>query len=107
MEILVKKELAYVDGSCTFLFQGGEPTLAGLNVHANLMEFVQKYDHKNLEVRYTVQTNGIVIREEWCRFFHERQFLVRISVDGTKDIHDLMRADCQGKSSHNRDMRKK
>lgn len=105
LEILVKKALAYADGSRTFSFQGGEPTLVGLDFYRNLIEFVRHYNHKNLEVQYTIQTNGIAIREEWCRFFHDNRFLVGISLDGTWDIHDLMRTDRQGKGSYNRVMK--
>jgi uncharacterized protein len=104
LEVLVKKALAYADGICTFSFQGGEPTLAGLDFYRNLIEFVRKYNHKNLEVRYTIQTNGIAIHDQWCRFFHDNRFLVGISLDGTKDIHDLMRTDRYGKGSYNRVM---
>lgn len=102
LEQLVKKALAFADGSCTFAFQGGEPTLAGLDFFRSLPDFVQRYNHKKLEIRYTIQTNGITVNEDWCRFFHDNRFLVGISLDGTKDIHDLMRTDPQGKGSFSR-----
>lgn len=104
LEILVKKALAFADGSCTFSFQGGEPTLVGLEFYRSLMGFVKKYNHKNLDVRYTLQTNGVAIHEEWCRFFHDNRFLVGISLDGPRDIHDLLRTDAQEKGSYSRAM---
>lgn len=105
LEILVKKALDYAEYSCTFAFQGGEPSLAGLEYYRSLVGFVKKYNHKKLEVHYAIQTNGLAINEEWARFIKENKFLAGISLDGPKDIHDLMRVDAQGKGSFTKVMK--
>lgn len=101
-EKLVKNALEYADQICTFAFQGGEPTLAGLSFYRLFVELVKKYNTKNVKVNYAIQTNGMVIDEEWARFLAENSFLVGISLDGYKDLHDASRTDVSEKGSFNR-----
>jgi uncharacterized protein len=89
-------------GEISFAFQGGEPTLAGLNFYKKFMEAEEKYARPGIRVSHAIQTNGIVLDEEWAAFLREHQFLVGLSVDGTKDIHDLYRKDREGKGTWNR-----
>ncbi len=98
-EALVKKALEYADISCTFAFQGGEPTLAGLDYYKKFVGLVYKYNTKAVKVNYSFQTNGLLINEQWARFLAENKFLVGLSLDGPKDFHDLNRVDAAGKGS--------
>lgn len=93
LETLVRKALAYADGSCTFAFQGGEPTLAGLDFYKRLTELQKKYNHKKIAINNCIQTNGYLITEEWAEFFANNHFLVGISLDGPEDIHNELRKD--------------
>lgn len=104
LEILIKKAMEYADINCTIAFQGGEPTLAGLDYFRKTVEFVEKYNVNNVKVNYALQTNGIVINEDWAKFLADNNFLVGISLDGPKDIHDSTRLNSEGKGSFNRVM---
>lgn len=99
LEMLVKKSLEYAEGSCTFAFQGGEPTLIGLDFYKNLLEFQKKYNKKKIQVNNAIQTNGIAINDQWAEFLAENNFLVGISLDGPKDIHDMNRIDSMNSGS--------
>ncbi|HBF36593.1 MAG TPA: anaerobic sulfatase maturase [Firmicutes bacterium] len=102
LENLVKKALSYGDHVCTFGFQGGEPTLAGLDFYRLLIKLQKKYNQKNIQIFNTLQTNGILITEEWAKFLSENHFLVGLSLDGPKEIHDTQRLDANGKGTFNR-----
>jgi len=104
LEVLIKKAMEYADSICTLAFQGGEPTLAGLDYFRKTVEFVKKYNTNNIKVNYALQTNGIVIDEDWAEFLAENNFLVGISLDGPKDLHDSLRLGPDGKGSFNRVM---
>ena len=104
MEVLVKKALDYADNTCTFAFQGGEPTLAGLEYFKKFVETVKKHKTKSINVNYALQTNGIAIDEDWAAFLADNNFLTGISLDGFKDIHDSSRLDSRGKGSFNKVM---
>lgn len=103
-ELLVQRALEYADKTCTFAFQGGEPTLAGLEFYRDFIELVEKYNTRKVKVHYALQTNGLAIDDEWASFLAGRQFLVGLSLDGPKDIHDAMRTDAGGRGTFNRVM---
>ena len=96
LETLVREAIAYADGSLTFAFQGGEPTLAGLDFFQKAVELQQKYNNKKLQIENTIQTNGLLIDEKWARFLGEHRFLVGLSLDGPKKMHDRYRKDAGG-----------
>lgn len=82
-EVLIKKALSYADGeNVAFAFQGGEPTLAGLDFFRFFTETVKKYNIKNSRIFYGMQTNGTLIDREWAIFLKENQFLTGLSLDG-------------------------
>ena len=95
LECIVKRVFAEVDGMCTFSFQGGEPTLAGLNFFKQFIAFVKRYNTRNIKTDFVIQTNGYVVDENWVRFFAENQFLVGLSLDGYRNLHDLYRVDAK------------
>ena len=105
MHTMVDKALAYADGDCTFAFQGGEPTLAGLDFFRDLSGYVDSHQNpKRVRVHYAVQTNGYALDEDWAGWFAENHVLVGISLDGPKELHDRYRVDREGKGTFNRVM---
>lgn len=100
LENIVKKAFLYADQYVGFAFQGGEPTLIGLEFYEKLIEYVDKYNENNIKVSYSIQTNGIIIDSRWARFLVKHNFLVGLSIDGTKEIHDLNRIDKNGLGSY-------
>lgn len=89
-------------GLVTFAFQGGEPTLAGLDYFQHFVEKVFQCNTKRVQVNYAFQTNGLLLNEAWADFFSAHHFLVGISVDGTKAVHDQLRLDTASNGTWNR-----
>lgn len=79
-----------------FVWQGGEPTLAGLPFYKKALELQKKYANGK-EIFNSLQTNGILLNDEWCQFFHRNQFLIGLSIDGPEDLHDAYRVTRQGR----------
>ncbi|MBL0106821.1 MAG: anaerobic sulfatase maturase [Ignavibacteria bacterium] len=77
----------------TVAWQGGEPTLMKLDFFRLSVEIVEKYRRPGQVINYTFQTNGILLNDEWCEFFKKNNFLVGLSVDGPREIHDTYRVD--------------
>lgn len=102
LETIVRKALEYGETQVGFAFQGGEPTLAGLDFYRKLVELQQKLNQKRVAISNSLQTNGMLIDTDWAQFLAENRFLVGLSLDGPKDINDLNRSDAQGKGSYNR-----
>ncbi len=88
----------------TFAWHGGEPLLAGLDWFRHAMELQQKYAG-NKRIENTLQTNGTLLDDDWCAFFHEHQFLIGISLDGPRDIHDSCRLNKGGQPTFDKVMR--
>ena len=99
LEKIVKKTLEEAEGYCSFAFQGGEPTLAGLDFYEKLIEFQKKYNHKNLHIYNSIQTNGYLLNKEWAVFFAKNNFLVGISLDGNEKTHDFYRINTKNNGS--------
>lgn len=85
----------------TLAFQGGEPTLAGLNFYRCLVSYIKEQE-KQVNVHYAIQTNGMVINDNWCTFFKENNFLVGLSMDGPAIFHDSSRVDWKQRGTFNR-----
>lgn len=103
-EAIVKRILDCAEESCLIAFQGGEPTLAGLDFFRRQIELEKKYNHGKVKIEHAIQTNGLLIDDEWAEFFKENAFLVGVSLDGRKQIHDMYRLDAEGKGTHSRVM---
>jgi uncharacterized protein len=86
----------------TVAWQGGEPTLMGLDFFRRSVELQKKYAKPGTRIENTFQTNGILLDEEWCRFFHENNFLIGLSLDGPKELHDFYRKDKGGQGTFDR-----
>lgn len=80
----------------TISWQGGEPTLMGLDFFRRSVELAAKYRRPEQGVQYTLQTNGTLLDEEWCAFFREHRVLVGLSIDGPREQHDAYRVDKGG-----------
>lgn len=83
----------------TIAWQGGEPTLIGLDFFRRSVEYAEKYRKPGMKIEYTIQTNGTLLDDEWCRFFREHNFLVGLSLDGPRPLHDAYRVDRQGQGT--------
>ncbi len=105
MRALIRRAFMYADGSVSFAFQGGEPTLAGVVFYRDFVQTVGRYNTRNLPVSYALQTNGYALTDEMCVFFAENRFLVGVSVDGTRDIHNAIRPDRERCGSYDQVMR--
>ncbi|HEY6397014.1 MAG TPA: anaerobic sulfatase maturase [Solirubrobacteraceae bacterium] len=86
-------------------WQGGEPTLMGVNFFRRSVELVNRYLKPSQRAAYTIQTNGTKLDEAWARFFKENDFLVGISIDGPREIHDTYRLTRGGRGSFDQVMR--
>lgn len=104
LEKLVIHAIDYAEGYLSFAFQGGEPTLAGLDFFKRAVELQKEYNKKGLVIENTLQTNGMLVDEEWARFFHENHFLVGLSLDGPRKLHDKYRVDAAGGATFSRVM---
>ncbi len=93
-ELLEEYTKQYIEANdiedITFCWHGGEPLLLGVDYYRKAIEFQKKYAG-NKRIHNTLQTNGLLVNEAWCNFFAENNFLIGISIDGPKDIHDSFR----------------
>lgn len=105
LEEVIRKALEYAEGECTIAYQGGEPTLAGLDFFRQSVLFQQKHNHKGLTIHNAIQTNGMALDEEWAKFLSKNNFLTGISVDGTSKTHDAFRKDPQDRDTFSRVMK--
>jgi uncharacterized protein len=87
-----------------FVWQGGEPTLLGLDFFRRVVALQQPFAGKKT-ISNSLQTNGTLLDDEWCRFLKEHDFMVGISLDGPQAIHDRYRRDRKGQGSFARTMR--
>ena len=86
-------------------WQGGEPTLMGLDFYRRAVELAEKYRRPGMEIMHSMQTNGTLLTDEWCAFFKEHDFLIGISLDGQRELHDIYRRDKGGGPTFDRVMR--
>jgi uncharacterized protein len=89
----------------TVAWQGGEPTLMGVDFYRRAVAFQEKYSRPGMTFENTLQTNGTLLNDEWCEFFRENNFLIGISIDGPRKLHDTHRVDRAGKPTFERVMR--
>ena len=82
-----------------FAWQGGEPTLMGLDFYEKAINLQKKYGVTGQQVSNSLQTNAVLLDDQWCRFLHDNNFLIGISIDGPKEFHDYYRINHIGKGS--------
>ena len=88
----------------TLAWQGGEPTLMGLDFFRDVLEITKKYARPGVKINHTIQTNGTKLNDDWCQFFHENEFLVGLSLDGPREMHDAYRVDKRGLGTYDQVM---
>lgn len=81
----------------TFAWQGGEPTLMGVEFYERAIELQMKHVPVNKRIQNTMQTNGVLLDDRWCEFLRKNGFLVGLSIDGPAELHDRYRRDKQGR----------
>lgn len=106
METYIRQTIeSHKTPAVTIAWQGGEPTLMGLDFFRRSIEIEKKYLKPGMRVENTIQTNGVLIDENWCSFLRENNFLVGLSLDGPKKLHDAYRKDRSGNSVFDRVVR--
>jgi len=83
----------------TFTWQGGEPTLMGFEFFKKAVQLQKENAPAGMRITNTIQTNGLTLNPDWCRFFKRNNFLVGLSLDGPPDLHNAYRHDPGGKES--------
>ncbi len=92
LERFIQRYIAGVTGpEVVFSWQGGEPTLVGLDFYRKVVALQKKYSKPDQRIENDLQTNGTMIDEEWCAFLKDHRFLVGLSLDGPREIHDRYR----------------
>ncbi len=106
LDVLVPQYLEYVAdaGVASFVWQGGEPTLAGLDFFERIVALEAKHAGSGMALGNALQTNGVLLDDRWGEFLREYNFLVGISLDGPEDVHDSIRRDRGGHGSFRRVM---
>jgi uncharacterized protein len=102
LERLVDTWLFYSYPASTFAFQGGEPTLAGLPFFEKLVELQKHYGRNGQSVSNALQTNAILLDDNWARLFKEYDWLLGVSLDGPQEVNDLYRYNKEGRGTWKR-----
>ena len=87
-----------------FIWHGGEPLLRPISFYKKALKLQKQYA-RGRHIDNIIQTNGTLINDEWARFFKQNNFLVGVSIDGPKELHDHYRLSPQGEGSWDRVMR--
>ncbi|WP_462413638.1 anaerobic sulfatase maturase [Neobacillus sp. Marseille-QA0830] len=104
LEKFIHEYMAKTQGSASFAWQGGEPLLAGLEFFEKVVNLQAKYSPPKTIISNALQTNATLIDDNWARFFKRYNFLIGVSLDGPKEIHDSKRITGSGKGSYDRVM---
>jgi uncharacterized protein len=97
LELFVRDYIASVTADeVVFSWQGGEPTLLGVEFFEKVVKLQRKYAKPGQRIENDLQTNGTLLDENWARFLKEHRFLVGLSIDGPKELHDKMRVSKRG-----------
>ncbi len=103
LETYIRQYIAASPGPVVlFVWHGGEPTLAGLNFYRRAVELQKRYLPQGWTCWNNLQTNGILLNDEWCSFLADAHFDVGLSIDGTRWLHDAYRKDRRGRGTYDR-----
>lgn len=104
LERVIRRTMLFAEQRATFVFQGGEPTLAGLSYFEQVVRLQRQNNPRQIAVNNVVQTNGLILQDALIDFFVRERFLIGVSVDGCREIHDQNRLDAKGKPTYDRVM---
>ena len=105
LEVYIRQLIEAQPGTeVTFAWQGGEPTLIGLEFFQQAIAYQQQYARPGMHIENTLQTNGTLLNDAWCAFFKQHDFLIGISLDGPRAVHDAYRVDKGGRPTFDRVM---
>lgn len=104
LDKFIKEYMQFSQGNATFAWQGGEPLLAGLDFFEEVVYLQALYAPPHTVISNSLQTNGTLVDDRWAAFFKTYQFLIGVSLDGPKEIHDSRRVNAAGKGSFDRVM---
>ncbi|MDP4088008.1 MAG: anaerobic sulfatase maturase [Bacillota bacterium] len=103
LEMYIRKYIEASPGPIVpFTWHGGEPTLAGLDFYRHAVELQKRYLPEGWSCWNNLQTNGILLDDEWCSFLSKEHFDVGLSIDGTMEMHDRYRKDRSGRGTYGR-----
>ncbi len=94
-------------GGVSFAFQGGEPTVAGLDFFRFFADLAREKKPESVGISFAIQTNGTLLDDDWCEFLRREGFLTGLSVDGFSEAHDMHRVDSMGRGTWSRVLRAK
>lgn len=100
LAIMTKRFLSIPMSAHSFGWQGGEPTLMGIDFFRDAVRLQNTHKRAGARVANSLQTNGTLLDDAWGKFLREHNFLVGVSIDGTADVHDARRCHASGKGSH-------
>ncbi len=89
----------------TVAWQGGEPTIMGVDFYRRAIAYQEKHKKPGMTFENTMQTNGTLLTDEWCEFFKENDYLIGLSIDGPRELHDANRVDKGGRPTFDKVMR--
>jgi len=99
-EILEAHIRQYIEGQrgdeVVFSWQGGEPTLLGVEFFEKVVALEKKYQRPGLHIENDLQTNGTLLDDQWYSFLRQNKFLVGLSIDGPQELHDRFRVNKGG-----------
>ncbi len=99
LDSFISQYLSLFSGQVDFLWHGGEPLLAGIDFYKQAVKLQKNHASIDHKVCNAIQTNGILINEQWVEFFKENDFQVGISLDGVENCHNRFRKDQEGNGS--------
>ncbi|WMY76505.1 anaerobic sulfatase maturase [Buttiauxella selenatireducens] len=98
LEDFIRQYIESQDGEqIIFSWQGGEPTLMGVDFFEKVVALQRKYQPKHQKIENDLQTNAVLINDRWARFLKKHNFLVGVSIDGPRELHDRHRLTRSGK----------
>jgi uncharacterized protein len=97
---MIRQMMSSGQSQLGFSWQGGEPTLCGLDFFRQAVEYQKQFGRTGQSVANSLQTNGILINDDWAQFFAEYKFLVGLSLDGPPDVHNYYRRSSDGRDSY-------
>ena len=106
LEEYIAQQMAIAPGpEITFSWHGGEPTVLGLEYFRRIVELQGKHRPNGRRIINSIQTNGVLLTDDWCRFFAAENFAVGLSLDGPPALHDAYRVTKDQKATHGQAMR--